>query len=175
MQRLRLTDLDFLSRSYFAQELRTQNRVSVNLEAVLAGSAEPVILRDGDRLVVPRDEQTVFVAGQVIRPGFVLHVAGQTQSHYIAAAGGRSMFASTVYLLRSGTGEFILAENTVVKTGDVIFVDRKTDLAENAEMQRLVIAEQSVRADARIRVAQTIVQSIGTLATLVALVVSLSR
>jgi polysaccharide biosynthesis/export protein len=207
LQQLRLTDLDFLSRSYFAQELRTQNRVSVDLAAVLAGNgdtgnsdtgrsdtdrsdtgngdtgrsdtvqrdAPPVLLRDGDRLVVPRDEQTVFIAGQVIRPGFVLHSEGQQPEHYIEAAGGRSGFASDVYLLRRGTGEFVLATNAIVMSGDVIFVDRKEDLAENAEMQRLVIAEQSARADARIRVAQTIVQSIGTLATLVALVVSLSR
>ncbi|MBO6576968.1 MAG: SLBB domain-containing protein [Rhodothermales bacterium] len=175
MQQLRLTDLDFLSRAYFAQELRTQNRVSVDLEAVLSGAAEPVTLRDGDRLIVPRDEHTVYVAGQVIRPGFVLHVEGRTVDYFIDAAGGRGAFASDVYLVRAGTGEVVAGTGTQVGSGDVIFVDRATDLAENAEMQRLVIAEQSARADARIRVAQTVVQSIGTLATLVALVVSLRR
>ncbi|NNE71593.1 MAG: hypothetical protein HKN29_14685 [Rhodothermales bacterium] len=175
LQQLRLTDLDFLSRAYFAQELRTQNRVSVNLEAVLAGSTEPVILRDGDRLFVPRDDNTVFVAGQVIRPGFVLVAEGQTVDYYVQAAGGRGMHASDVYLMRANTGEVIQGTGAMVMSGDVVFVDRAEDLAENAEMQRLVIQEQSLRSDARIRVAQTVVQSIGTLATLVALIVSLTR
>lgn len=175
LQQLRLTDLDFLSRAYFAQELRTQNRVSVNLEAVMAGSTEPVVLRDGDRLFVPRDDNTVFVAGQVIRPGFVLVAEGRTLEYYVQAAGGRGIHASDIYLLRASTGEVVRDDNAPVMSGDVVFVDRAEDLAENAEMQRLVIQEQSLRSDARIRVAQTVVQSIGTLATLVALIVSLTR
>lgn len=175
MQQLRLTDLDFLSRSYFAQELRTQNRVSINLAEVLSDEARQVLLRDGDRLVVPRDEHTVYVAGQVIRPGFVLHAEGKSLDYYITAAGGRGAFSSDVYLMRSGTGEVVSDPASTVMSGDVVFVDRTEDLAESAEMQRLVIAEQSAEADARIRIAQTIVQSIGTLATLVALVVSLTR
>jgi protein involved in polysaccharide export with SLBB domain len=173
MQQLRLTD--FLSRSYFAQELRTQNRVSIDLNEVLSDQARQVLLRDGDRLVVPRDEHTVYVAGQVIRPGFVLHTEGKPLEYYITAAGGRGAFSSDVYLMRSGTGEVVTNPASTVMSGDVVFVDRTEDLAESAEMQRLVIAEQSAKADARIRIAQTIVQSIGTLATLVALVVSLTR
>lgn len=175
LQQLRLTDLDFLSRAYFAQELRTQNRVSIDVEAMLAGNTEPVLLRDGDRLFVPRDDNTVFVAGQVIRPGFVLVSGGQPLEYYVQAAGGRGVHASDIYLLRANTGELIQDSNAEVMSGDVVFVDRREDLAENAEMQRLVIQEQSLRSDARIRVAQTVVQSIGTLATLVALIVSLTR
>lgn len=175
MQRLRLTDLDFLSRVYFAQELRTQNRVSVDLEAVLSGETEPVILRDGDRLVVPRDDNTVYVAGQVIRPGYVLHVPDKTLEYYIANAGGRGTYASETYMVRGTTGEVVRDRNAVVRSGDVIFVDRAEDLAEDADMQRLVLQLQTARADAKIRVAQTVAQVIGSLATVLALIVTLTR
>ena len=60
-------------------------------------------------------------------------------------------------------------------SGDVIFVDRIVDVANSAEMQRLVIESARVRSDARIRTMQTILQSVGTLASVVALVISIRR
>ena len=67
MQYLRQSDLDFISRTQFAQGLRIQNRVSVDLEEVLAGNATPVYLQDGDRLVVPHDRQFCVRAGGAAR------------------------------------------------------------------------------------------------------------
>lgn len=175
LQTLRLSEFDFLSRAYFTQELLIQNRVSANLEATLAAGAPPVYLRDGDRLVVPRDDQTVYVFGQVNRPGYVPYVSGQDGRGYLEAAGGIGVLAAEVYLIEVGTGRYLPLDQATVRSGDLIFVDRKTDLATNPELQRLVLEENRTRADARIRIAQTVLQTVGTVASLVALIVTLTR
>ncbi len=175
LQRLRLTDLDFLSRAYFAQELRIQNRVSVNLESSIDGGSEPVLLRSGDRLVVPQDLNTIFVFGQVNQPGYVTVESGMSAEYYIGKAGGRSIWADEVLILNPATGSFTVNLSQAMMSGDVIFVDRIVDVADSAEMQRLVIESARVRSDARIRTMQTILQSVGTLASVVALVISIRR
>ena len=175
LQRLRLTDLDFLSRSYFAQELRIQNRVSVNLESSLDGGSDPVLLRSGDRLVVPQDLNTIFVFGQVNQPGYVTVESGMSAEYYIGKAGGRSIWAKEVLILNPATGSFTVNLSQAMMSGDVIFVDRVVDVADSAEMQRLVIESARVHSDARIRTMQTILQSVGTLASVVALVISIRR
>lgn len=172
---LRLSAFDFLSRAYFTQELLIQNRVSANLDAALATGAPPVYLRDGDRLVVPRDDQTVYVFGQVNRPGYVAYVPGQDGPSYLEAAGGAGPLAAEGYLIEAGTGRYLPLAQATVRSGDLIFVDRSTDLATNPELQRLVLEENRTRADARIRIAQTVLQTVGTLASLVALIVTLTR
>lgn len=175
LQRLRLADLDFMSRAYFTQELRMQNRVSINLEAALADGAAPIVLRDGDRLVVPRDEGAVFVFGQVLQPGYVTHQPGQQAQYYIDAAGGSGPLATIAYVLKAGTGQYVPAYETDIRSGDMVFLDRRADIADTPEMQRLVLEEGRVRADARIRTSQVILQSVGTLASLVALIISIRR
>jgi protein involved in polysaccharide export with SLBB domain len=175
MQRLRLTELDFLSRAYFAQEIRMQNRVSLDLEGILAGTAEPVVLRDGDRLHIPRDERTVFVLGQVRRPGFVTYREGETGEYYINLAGGRGDFAAEAVVINPGTSYVQPLGSQVIRSGDTIFVDRREDIAENPELQRLVSEQERSRADAKIRITQTILQSVTTIASVVAIIVSISR
>ena len=55
----------------------------------------------------------------------------------------------------------------------MIFVDRDKPIADTVELQRLVIEENRVRADSRFRTAQTVLQSVATLASAIALIVSL--
>ncbi|MCH8276980.1 MAG: SLBB domain-containing protein, partial [Bacteroidetes bacterium] len=175
MQRLRLTDLDFLSRAYFAQELRLQNRVSLDLEKSLEDSSEPVLMRDGDRLVIPRDENTIYVFGQVTRPGFVSFTAGRTAEEYIETVGGRGQFASKLYIVHPATGAFTTVGSRILQSGDLIFIDRALDVADSPELQRLITEQERTRADARIRTMQTVLQSVATVATVVALIISLRR
>lgn len=173
MQSLRMTNLDFLSRAYFAQETRLQNRVAVDLAAVLSGTADPVVLRTGDRIVVPRDNRSVYVIGQVNRPGFVELVDDRTIDYYIEMAGGRGQFADEVYIMHPASGTFSPPGERPLQSGDVIFVDRAVDVADNAELQRLVLEESRARQDARIRTTQAVAQAISTIATVVALIVTI--
>ncbi len=175
MQRLRMTDLDFMSRVYFAQEMRLQSRVSVDLEAALTDGAAPIYLRDGDRLVVPRDEQTVYVFGQVIRPGYVAYVPDRPAQYYIDAAQGAGPLAKGAYVVDAATGAYRPAAGAPVHSGDMIFLDRIEDVADSPELQRLVIEESRARADARIRTMQTLLQTIGTIAGVVSVIVLATR
>lgn len=165
LQNMRLAGFDYMSRAYFAQELRLQNRVSVDLTRVTAGQGEPVYVQDGDRLVVPRDQQTVYVFGQVSRPGFINYAPGRDASYYIAAAGGASPMAGDAFVIETGTGRYLPARSAAVDSGDMIFLDRRQDVADTAELQRLLLAERQARADARNRLLSTALQIISTAGT----------
>ena len=167
LQNVRLSDFDFLSRSYFAQELRLQYSTPLDLAAILNAEADPIHLRSGDRVVVPRDNQTVFVFGQVNQPSYVAYVPGQPAAYYIEAAGGASPLATAPYVIEAGTGRYLEADDATVQSGDMIFLDRRIDIADTADLQRIMLEESRARADARIRFTQTALQLIGTVATLV--------
>lgn len=166
LRQMRLSELDFLSRTYYAQELRLHNRVPVNLEAILQGNTEPIYLQNGDRLYIPRDEQSIFVFGHVNRPGYIPYQPGRSGETYVLAAGGRGPLATNSYVVKAGTGEFLPMHEAVIESGDVIFIDRE-DLADSANLQRLLLEESRSRADARIRTAQTVLQLVATAATVV--------
>ncbi|MFW5973024.1 MAG: SLBB domain-containing protein [Bacteroidota bacterium] len=174
LRNMRLSNLDFLSRAYFAQEMRLQNRVSVDPAQLEDGTASPVVLQDGDRLVVPRDEQTVYVFGQVNMPGFVTLRPGADIEDYIRAAGGRGQLADGTYVIEAGTGRHLSAREAPISSGDMIFVDRGDDIADTAELQRLIMENnrfaletERARRDARLRTTQTILSVLGTAATIV--------
>jgi len=64
--------------------------VGINLERALAnpGSDYDLVLREGDRLVVPQYVNTVKINGTVMFPNTVLYEKGEKLSHYINQAGG---------------------------------------------------------------------------------------
>lgn len=167
LQRTRLAELSFLSRAYFAQELRQASGLLVDLGAALAPESEPIYLQDGDRLRVPRDEQTVLVMGQVVRPGYTAFMAEWPAERYIQEAGGRGPEATEAYLVKAGTGQFLPLGRAEVESGDIVFVDRREGVADTPQMQRLLLEVQRTRADARSRVAQIVFSTIATTATVI--------
>ncbi|NQV73955.1 SLBB domain-containing protein [bacterium] len=182
LQQLRLTDMSFLSRSYFALESRLQHRVSVNLSDALSTEGKPVLLEANDRIVIPKDVRSVYVVGQVKQPGYVAVEAGMTIDYYIAAAGGLSDFADRVFVVNPANGTYFDAPGGEVFSGDVIFVDRSEAFALDSGQERLIlerqnqaIEEQRIRSDARFRTIQTILQGVGTVASTVILIISLRR
>ncbi|MDG1753600.1 MAG: SLBB domain-containing protein [Rhodothermales bacterium] len=174
LQQLRLTDMDFLSRSYFAQEMRLQNRVSVDIEAAL-GDGDAVVLQADDRIVIPKDLNTVYVFGQVNNPGYLTFEPGHTAAYFAAKAGGVNEHAETTFVVNPATGTYSIDTTVPVQSGDVIFVDRTGGIASSPEMARLIMEQDRIRADQRIRVIQAVVQSIGTLATVLTLIISIRR
>lgn len=171
LQNIRLSDFDFMSRTYFAQELRVQNRLPVNLDAP-GSDPTPVLLQDGDRVFVPRDNQSVFVFGQVNRPGYITYTPNQPLQYYIDQAGGRGdLTAGKAYVIEAGTGRYLDAENATIQSGDLIFLDRRDKIADSPGLQRIMIEESKARADARIRTTQTVLQVLSTAATLVTTII----
>jgi hypothetical protein len=60
-------------------------------------------------------------------------------------------------------------------SGDLVFVERDATIAEDPDMERLIIERDRARADARIRTMQTIFQGVGTLASLITLIITIRR
>lgn len=66
--------------------------VAIELDKALAnpGSEDDIILRGGDRIVVPRYTSTVTINGEVLYPNTVRYKAGEKTNYYLDLAGGVS-------------------------------------------------------------------------------------
>jgi len=163
----RLSDLNFGSRQYLVREMLQFQRVS--LEFGNDPSAIPhVVLRDGDRLVVPRDPEAILVFGQIRSPGYVSYAAGANAQDYIRLAGGLGPAATEVYVREAGSGALRPADNTPLMSGDVVFVDRAV-IADTESLQALALQEQQLdfqraqqRQTSRLQIVQTSLSVLGT-------------
>ena len=75
----------------------TQN-VGINLQQALEhpGSDQwDIVLRDGDKLIIPQFNNTVSISGQVMLPNTVSYKEGEKLSYYINQAGGYGLRAKT--------------------------------------------------------------------------------
>jgi len=156
----RASDLDFFSHVYAQSFIRqTAQRVIVDIELALQPGGEDVVLYDEDRVVFPRDEGTVFVMGNVPRPGYVAYLMGQPASYYVDKAGGKGPEAKSVYIFEDGTGQIRVGEGHFVRSGDTIYVDRE-DIAESPEIAQLLLQDQISRRQSRTLLTQTILASV---------------
>lgn len=72
------------------------NNVGINLDMALAHPGDDrwdVILRDGDRLIIPQFDNTVSISGEVMYPNTVAYKPGASLSYYIDQCGGYSLKA----------------------------------------------------------------------------------
>jgi polysaccharide export outer membrane protein len=94
-------------------------RLVINVDramaAARAGIPQDIVLKDGDRLLVPRITQEVTVIGEVQSPTSHLFSAGLSRGDYIALSGGVTQRAdkSRIYVVR--------ADGSVVGGGDKWF------------------------------------------------------
>jgi polysaccharide export outer membrane protein len=93
-------------------------RLVINLDrsvAAAAGSTQDIVLKDGDRLLVPRVTQEVTVIGEVQSPTSHLYTAGLGRQDYIELSGGVTQRAdkSRIYVVR--------ADGSVVNAGRAWF------------------------------------------------------
>ena len=142
-----LTGLDAFGRAYYTQEFYRPSRISVDLAAALDGRI-PVPLRDGDLVVIPEDQGSVRVFGQVARPGLVPFEGGLSVAEYVTRAGGRGPDATEAYLVEAATGRLVSDEEAPVLPGDNVFVDRDP-LASGAEFASLSIQERQLALQAQ--------------------------
>lgn len=142
-----LSDLDLAGRRYFTEQTSSVPRLSVDLEDALSGR-ETITLRDGDRLVVPRDIGAIRVSGQVSAPGYVPFEPALTAGDYVARAGGPGPVATTVYTIDARTGLFKAGRDTPVQAGDAVFVDRPPTF-DSPQFQSLAFEEQGQALQAR--------------------------
>ena len=82
--------------------------VGIHLDKALAnpGGDDDIVLRDGDRLIVPEYNGTVKISGNVLYPNTVAFNDGKGYKHYINQAGGfgpRAKKSKTYIVYQNGT------------------------------------------------------------------------
>lgn len=160
----RQSALGLVGRRYFVQEYVSTPRVSADVPAALDGTGGPVVLRDGDRLVVPRDLGVVRVFGRVNAPGYVPFAEGLTAGDYVARAGGAGAGAREVYAVDARTGAFTEGAATPVLRGDAVFVDRPPT-SDSPQFEQLALQEEREEREAARDRRQFLFQAISTTVT----------
>ncbi len=101
-----------------------KNRIYLDLNQV--NQLKSTYIMDRDSLIVPRDMGTVYVYGQVEKPGFVNHQPGASLNYYLNSAGGYALASDPkrVYVIKAGTLAWSEANDTKIESGDMVYVDR---------------------------------------------------
>ncbi len=136
------------------------SQVAVDIAGALAGSSEDIALYDGDRLIFPRDEGTIFVTGNVPQPGYVKFIPGTTARHYVDRAGGLGPSAEGVYIYDGSSGTVRRGLNVPIQSGDTIFVDW---------LEQLTVSSRQVRSQQIQVIFTSISAATGVAATIIAL------
>ena len=126
------SDMSETEYAYFkAKSSQLPGAVVVDFERLLSGAAaEDPLLRDGDRIVVPRMTATVTVSGRVRRPGEVTFVPGKTARYYVGEAGGFASLAKStgVRVVRRATGQQLSSrEAGALQSGDEVWVPERPE------------------------------------------------
>ena len=113
---------------YFkAKSREKKGRLVVDFEKLFKQNdeRENIILKRGDRIIIPELVNYVTVIGQVVQPGNIIHKPDLTIYDYIDLAGGFGWRAveSDVRLVKAETGEWIDADDVVlIEPGDIVWV-----------------------------------------------------
>ena len=98
---------------------------------------------DGDVIIVPEIQNSVYVFGQVLRPGYVTFIEGKDYNYYIKEASGIGELAEEdeIMIIKAGSRAWITAEtdSVTIEEGDYIYVPK-----ESLRSTRSYIMEYSV-------------------------------
>ena len=101
------------------------------------------IVMDGDVIIVPELQNSVYVFGQVLRPGYVTFIEGKDYHYYITEASGIGELAEEddIMIIKAGSRAWISADNdsVTIEEGDYIYVPK-----ESLRSTRSYIMEYSV-------------------------------
>lgn len=126
---------------FFIDELARRPVVACDFRACFERGSDDdnVVLADGDVIVVPPSPHTVLVYGQVNKAGYVEYIPGKDAEYYIARAGGRTELADRgrERVIKGRTGVWMPIDETVVESGDRIYVPHPPDEPIGAQIQRL--------------------------------------
>lgn len=157
-----------------------QLELDMQLQAVFAdlrdtAATKDIMLFNNDRIVVPKDEGTVLLMGQISNPGYVPLKEGDSVDSIILSVGGLSEAAdsSRIFVIKSSTKEWRRPSDTTVESGDIIFVDRKPllsyQLSESLDLERqsTLLQERQVNLQRRSSTFQIAFAAIGTVASVI--------
>ena len=83
-------------------DINALGRLIVDLESILNGTTEDIILEDGDKLHIPTEQQTISVIGEVYMDNSHVYAKNLSVDDYIELSGGANEFANedNVYLIK---------------------------------------------------------------------------
>jgi len=111
-------------------------RLIVDLGDILDGSANDIILKDGDALVIPEYRQEISVVGEIQHPSSHLFNKGLAIKEYIELSGGINRYADAklIYVVKAN-GSVVLPKRSgwfkhrrsMIEPGDTIIVPLDVD------------------------------------------------
>jgi polysaccharide biosynthesis/export protein len=122
------------------RDTKPVGRLVVDLEGIAKGrpgGPQDVIVKDGDKLIVPKQSQEVTILGEVQSPTSHVFEAGLTRDEYIAKSGGTTQKADRkrIYVVRANgdvvsggrSGWFRRSHSIQMRPGDTIVVPLDTE------------------------------------------------
>lgn len=125
-QRLRRTSDQMTEGVEYLNSEFALSRRLLFLDATDSATTRRIRLYDGDRLVIPRDEGSILVFGQVNQTGYYSFRQGKTVNEYLESAGGFSLSAEKdrIFVIKTGSSAWFKPNEVSLDSGDMIFVDR---------------------------------------------------
>lgn len=138
---LRMSSLTEEDTTFFLVDEQIRQMISeasVDFSAVLDSTSEAANMRvkDGDIIIIPPKQYTVFVYGQVASPGLIKYDEEKDFKYYINQAGGLGEFAEDedeIVIIKGDTKEWIHAFDSDYKPlpGDYIYIPKNPNRSFN--------------------------------------------
>lgn len=122
------------------RDTKPVGRLVIDVEGVYKGAPggpDDVLVRDGDKLLVPKKTQEITILGEVQSPTSHVYEVGLTRNDYIAKSGGTTQKADKkrIYVVRANgdvvaggrSGWFRRTESIEMRPGDTIVVPLDTE------------------------------------------------
>ncbi len=122
------------------RETKPVGRLVIDVEGVIKGrpgGPDDVVVKDGDKLIIPKKTQEITILGEVQSPTSHVFEPGLTRDDYIAKSGGTTQKADRkrIYVVRangdvvsgSRSGWFRRSRSTEIHPGDTIVVPLDTE------------------------------------------------
>lgn len=122
--------------------------IGINLELAMKnpGSPHDVVLKAGDKIVVPEHNSTVRIIGAVMNPNTVTYEPNKSIDYYISQAGGYSERAqkSKGYIVHMNGQVSKLKGKNIIQPGSEIVIPLKEDKKGMSTGERIAIASSVV-------------------------------
>jgi polysaccharide export outer membrane protein len=88
------------------------------------------IMKDGDVIIIPPIQNSLYVFGQVSRPGYVTFIEGKDYLYYVNEAGGMGELAEDdeVMVIKGGSRAWIspIRDQVIIEEGDYVYVPKQS-------------------------------------------------
>jgi protein involved in polysaccharide export with SLBB domain len=88
------------------------------------------IVQSGDVIIIPAIQNSIYVFGQVLRPGHVTFIEGKDYKYYVNEASGLGELAEDdeIMVIKGGSRAWIspLREDVTIEEGDYIYVPKQS-------------------------------------------------